>query len=86
MEPGNYFGEMALLGDDARTASVVADHDCECAVLARAPFVEAFGSLQRICARAAGDGDEDQADDGVEDCEDEGMIRISDLAARAMHG
>ena len=55
LEPGNYFGEMALLGDDARTASVVAEDDCECAVLGRAPFVEAFGSLQRICARADND-------------------------------
>jgi len=37
--PGRFFGEMALLGDGTRNASVDADSDCVCAVLGRRDFL-----------------------------------------------
>jgi len=53
MEPGNYFGEMALLNNDVRTASIVAVTDVECFVLKRKDFTAAFGSLAKIMERTA---------------------------------
>lgn len=53
LEPGNYFGERALLGADVRTASVVAEDRVECALLSRRAFEGALGPLARIRARGA---------------------------------
>jgi CRP-like cAMP-binding protein len=38
--PGRFFGEMALLGDGRRNASIDADSDCVCAVLGRQDFLD----------------------------------------------
>lgn len=48
LAPGTYFGEMALLGDDVRKASVLALEDCECFVLDRDTFVRILGSMQHL--------------------------------------
>jgi CRP-like cAMP-binding protein len=37
--PGNFFGEVAMLDDGPRTASVVATADTECLVLTRSDFL-----------------------------------------------
>jgi CRP-like cAMP-binding protein len=51
LESGNYFGEMALLDDEVRKASVLATSACECFVLDRPTFNRILGSLQDILAR-----------------------------------
>jgi CRP-like cAMP-binding protein len=51
LESGNYFGEMALLDDEVRKASVLATAACECFVLDRPTFNRILGSLQDILAR-----------------------------------
>lgn len=43
-----FFGEMALIDDDVRSASVVADTDCECFVIRKGDFHELAGSDCRI--------------------------------------
>ena len=50
---GSYFGEMALLDDETRKASVIATSDCECFVLDRATFTRILGSMQHIISREA---------------------------------
>jgi hypothetical protein len=44
---GTYFGELALLDDDVRKASVIATTDCECFELDRSTFKKILGSLQQ---------------------------------------
>jgi serine/threonine protein kinase/CRP-like cAMP-binding protein len=51
LKMGTYFGEMALLDDDVRKASVVATTNCECFVLDRATFTRILGSLQAVINR-----------------------------------
>jgi cAMP-dependent protein kinase regulator len=51
LESGNYFGEMALLDDEVRKASVIATTPCECFVLDRYTFNRMLGSLQDIISR-----------------------------------
>ncbi|CAE7540999.1 pkar1, partial [Symbiodinium microadriaticum] len=51
LEGGQYFGEMALLDDEVRKASVVAVTQCECFALDRPTFNRILGSLQDILAR-----------------------------------
>jgi len=51
LESGQYFGEMALLDDEVRKASVIATSICECFVLDRPTFNRILGSLQDIIAR-----------------------------------
>lgn len=51
LKAGTYFGEMALLDDETRKASVIATNDCECFVLDRETFTKILGSLQHIMNR-----------------------------------
>ena len=51
LKTGTYFGEMALLDDDVRKASVIATTNCECFVLDRSTFTKILGSLQSVINR-----------------------------------
>jgi CRP/FNR family cyclic AMP-dependent transcriptional regulator len=46
--PGDYFGELALLGETARTASVITTEDCRCMVISRAEFLDCLAGQPRI--------------------------------------
>lgn len=51
LKSGTYFGEMALLDDEVRKATVIATSNCECFVLDRNTFTRILGSLQHIINR-----------------------------------
>jgi len=51
LSSGQYFGEMALLDDETRKASVIAVSECECFALDRPTFNKIMGSLQQIISR-----------------------------------
>lgn len=51
LSQGTYFGEMALLDDDVRKATVTATTACECFVLDRETFTRLLGSLRHIMNR-----------------------------------
>jgi len=53
LEAGNFFGEMALLEDDLRKATVTALSGCECLLLDRTAFNECLGNLNEIMHREA---------------------------------
>lgn len=50
---GQYFGEMALLDDEVRKASVIAITDCECFALDRPTFQRIVGSLQSVAGETS---------------------------------
>ena len=49
---GSHFGELALLNDDPRAASVVAKGRCECLMIERAAFERLLGPCKEILYRA----------------------------------
>jgi CRP-like cAMP-binding protein len=51
LKSGTYFGEMALLDDEVRKASIVSTSECECFVLERETFNRLLGSLKHIINR-----------------------------------
>ena len=53
LHAGVHFGEMALLGNEKRTATITAIEDCECFVLDKRTFAKSFGNLHDIMAREA---------------------------------
>ncbi|NEX20189.1 Crp/Fnr family transcriptional regulator [Thiorhodococcus mannitoliphagus] len=46
--PGSHFGELALLGDQPRTASVITAEDSRCLVLTKRSFVQCLGDHPKI--------------------------------------
>ena len=50
---GDYFGELALLNNDVRAASVVAVTDCDCILLDKSSFERLLGPVHAILARDA---------------------------------
>lgn len=51
LNTGDYFGEMALLDDEIRKATVVAQTNCECFAIDRSTFNRILGSLKDILGR-----------------------------------
>ncbi len=87
LKSGTYFGEMALLDDEVRKASVIAVHDTACFVLDRETFTRILGSLQHILNRETqqrlevlkGAGPKDQSEPQLN-------LTFSDLAQLAVLG
>jgi CRP-like cAMP-binding protein len=50
LQPGSYFGEMALLDGEARSASVVAETDVLCLRLSRVPFLRMVRGEPEVAA------------------------------------
>lgn len=50
-QPGDYFGELALLRDEPRAANVFAKSDCKCIYLDRKSFKRLLGPLNKILKR-----------------------------------
>lgn len=50
-QPGDYFGELALLKDEPRAANVFAKSDCKCISLDRKSFKRLLGPLNKILKR-----------------------------------
>lgn len=48
---GDYFGELALLRNEPRAASVIAKVDCQCVSLDRHSFKRVLGPLEEILKR-----------------------------------
>lgn len=51
LKSGDYFGEMALLDDELRKATVVAVNDCKCFNIDRPTFNRILGSLHHVMSR-----------------------------------
>lgn len=85
---GNYFGEMALLDDEVRKATVQATVDCECFQLDRDVFVNILGSMhssmdqeisQRLKKLKANGGQKEEPEPMLQ-------LKFSDLKYIAMLG
>ena len=50
-QPGEYFGELALLRDEPRAANVFAKSDAKCIYLDRKSFKRLLGPLNKILKR-----------------------------------
>lgn len=56
LQRGDYFGEQALLKEDCRTASIIAEHPgVECLTLDRESFIQLIGDLSEIRDKDYGD-------------------------------
>lgn len=51
LKSGDYFGEMALLDDEIRKATIVADVECKCVYVDRSTFNKILGSLKHLMER-----------------------------------
>ena len=51
LKSGDYFGEMALLDDETRKATVIAVNDCKCFNIDRPTFNRILGSLHHVMSR-----------------------------------
>ena len=85
LEGGAYFGEMALLTSEPRTASIVALEECECFVLKRSDFVSTIGNLATIMKRAAKERS-DELEDVMQRSACLSDVKRADLAVRGALG
>ena len=53
LKPGAYFGELALIKNQPRAATITAVTDCKCLVMDRAAFTRLLGPMNDILARQA---------------------------------
>jgi cGMP-dependent protein kinase len=51
LKSGDYFGEMALLDDETRKATIIANTDCKCVYIDRNTFTKILGSLKHLMER-----------------------------------
>ena len=51
LRSGDYFGEMALLDDEVRKATIKAVTECKCVFVDRATFIKILGSLKHLMDR-----------------------------------
>lgn len=51
LKSGDYFGEMALLDDETRKATIIANTDCKCVYIDRNTFNKILGSLKHLMER-----------------------------------
>lgn len=87
LNSGNFFGEMALLDDEVRKATVTAVKDCECYSIDRPTFTRIMGSLQHIMARETMTRLESLATHGAGGhTTDGGLILMKDLEQLAVLG
>jgi CRP-like cAMP-binding protein len=84
LEAGQYFGEMALLDDEERKASIVAVQTVECFVLDRPTFNRIMGSLKDILARDR--AERDKTLNELETGSNTLKIKFEDLNAIAVLG
>ena len=49
LKTGSYFGELALLNDSMRTATIICREECDFAVLYRKDFKEILGDFITAC-------------------------------------
>lgn len=84
LEKGQYFGEMALLDDEERKASIIAVQNVECFVLDRPTFNRIMGSLKDILARDRAEREQtlNESSAGSNSLK----IKFSDLTAIAVLG
>lgn len=83
---GQYFGEMALLDDEVRKASVIAKVDCECFALDRTTFNRLMGSLQNIIKRETNERMEQLRLSSIDSADHLTNIRFEDLQNLALLG
>lgn len=50
-EVGSYFGELALLRNEPRAATIIAESDCSCVTMDRHAFKRMLGPLEDILKR-----------------------------------
>ena len=83
LETGQYFGEMALLDDEERKASIISVKPVECFVLDRPTFNRIMGSLKDILAR-----DRAEREEGLKSADDGNTlsIKFDDLKTIAVLG
>jgi CRP-like cAMP-binding protein len=92
LSKGAYFGELAILKEDVRQASCVAESDCICLTLGREDFNDLLGSFEDLLKDAKNQSKEPKADAGAVSLEnskstgDSRDIKLEQLNIRATLG
>jgi CRP-like cAMP-binding protein len=89
LNKGDYFGEKALLSEDLRAASIIAENLVECLTLSRQDFIALVGTVQEAAKNGGGGATEDDVaaasvesspSKGTEAVSSEGQLTLTDAA------